>query len=173
MRAGDADRQAAVDRLTEHLTAGRLDLTEFDERVAKAYAVTYLDQLPELFSDLPELKGPETKSPGPRGRRGFATATPWSPPAGSMPGGQSAGGVAGPNSQYPPAGPLGYPGPGRWFAGQAVRLLLIIAVVVGVFALLFASRGMFLIPLFFITMGMFRGGRRGRPWGGPGRPPWR
>jgi hypothetical protein len=54
MRAGHTDRQDAVDRLTRHFTEGRLDPTEFDERVAKAYAATHLDQLPELLADLPE-----------------------------------------------------------------------------------------------------------------------
>ncbi len=81
MRAGDADRQAAVDRLTEHLTAGRLDLTEFDQRIAKAYAATYLDELPELFTDLPDIGGKPSKggwNGHGEGRRGFATATPWS-----------------------------------------------------------------------------------------------
>ena len=54
MRAGHADRQTAVDRLTRHFTEGRLDPTEFDDRVGKAYAATHLDQLPELLADLPE-----------------------------------------------------------------------------------------------------------------------
>ena len=56
MRAGTADRQAAVDGLTRHFTEGRLDPGEFDERVGKAYAATYLDELPELFGDLPEAQ---------------------------------------------------------------------------------------------------------------------
>ena len=54
MRAGHTDRQETVDRLTRHFTDGRLDPTEFDDRVGKAYAATHLDQLPELLADLPE-----------------------------------------------------------------------------------------------------------------------
>jgi hypothetical protein len=53
MRAGTADRQAAVDGLARHFTDGRLDANEFDERVATAYGATYLDELPDLFADLP------------------------------------------------------------------------------------------------------------------------
>jgi hypothetical protein len=54
MRAGNSDRQQAVDGLTRHFTEGRLDGGEFDERVGKAYAATHLDELPALFADLPE-----------------------------------------------------------------------------------------------------------------------
>lgn len=53
IRAGDSDRHQAVDHLARHFTAGRLDSTEYDERVRRAYASVYLDELPPLFSDLP------------------------------------------------------------------------------------------------------------------------
>ncbi len=53
MRAGDADRQSAVDRLAQHFTAGRLATDEYDERVGQAYSAVYLDELPTLFADLP------------------------------------------------------------------------------------------------------------------------
>ena len=74
MRAGTSDRQAAVDGLTRHFTEGRLDPTEFDERVGKAYAATYLDELPTLFADLPEASprrgpGAGVGRPGPDGAR--------------------------------------------------------------------------------------------------------
>jgi len=70
MRAGHTDRQDAVDRLTRHFTEGRLDPTEFDERVAKAYAATHLDQLPVLLEDLPEDQH----------RRVDRAPTPWNGP---------------------------------------------------------------------------------------------
>jgi len=54
MRAGNTDRQGAVDGLTRHFTDGRLDAGEFDERVGMANAATHLDELPALFADLPE-----------------------------------------------------------------------------------------------------------------------
>jgi hypothetical protein len=53
IRVSDAERQAAADRLRAAMTDGRLDLLEYDDRIARAYgAVTYGD-LDELFTDLP------------------------------------------------------------------------------------------------------------------------
>jgi len=54
MRAADADRQVAVDVLARHFTAGRLTAAEYDERVQRAYAATYIDELPALLADLPD-----------------------------------------------------------------------------------------------------------------------
>lgn len=49
----DRDRQAAAGRLLAAHAEGRLDLTEYDARVARAYAaVTYAD-IDALFVDLP------------------------------------------------------------------------------------------------------------------------
>jgi hypothetical protein len=53
MRASDAERATAVERLGRHLGEGRLTVEEFDERVTQAHAAVYLDQLPALFTDLP------------------------------------------------------------------------------------------------------------------------
>ena len=53
MRAGDADRTTAVERLGRHLGEGRLTVEEFDERVVRAHASVYLDELPALTVDLP------------------------------------------------------------------------------------------------------------------------
>ncbi len=85
MRAGDADRQAAVDRLSTHFADGRLDAAEFDQRVASAYGSTYLDELAPLFADLPQGR-PErpawaygaTPLPGPGGDRS-RRGGPWGP----------------------------------------------------------------------------------------------
>jgi hypothetical protein len=53
MRVSDAERQAAADRLRVALGEGRLDLLEYDTRLALAYqAVTFRD-LDQLFTDLP------------------------------------------------------------------------------------------------------------------------
>ena len=53
MRVADGDRQAAAERLRLALAEGRLDLVEYDDRLARAYAaVTYADLEP-LFTDLP------------------------------------------------------------------------------------------------------------------------
>ena len=83
MRAGTTDRQAAVDLLSRHFTEGRLTAGEFDERVAKAYASTYLDELPELSVDLPAeepRRGPGSRRPGPDGFGQFGPPGPWSGP---------------------------------------------------------------------------------------------
>lgn len=53
MRAADSDREAVVERLRTALNEGRLELHEFDERVAEAYrSKTYAD-LDRLLTDLP------------------------------------------------------------------------------------------------------------------------
>jgi hypothetical protein len=53
MRVSDAERQAAAERLRAAMGEGRLDLTEYDNRLGLAYAaVTYAD-LDQLFTDLP------------------------------------------------------------------------------------------------------------------------
>lgn len=53
-RVGHAERDAAVDRLQAHFAAGRLDTTEFDERVQAALEAKVEDDLLVLFRDLPE-----------------------------------------------------------------------------------------------------------------------
>src|SRR3954471_20592372 len=53
MRAGDADRQRVVEVLGKHFGEGRLTVEEFDERVVRAHASVYLDELPALTADLP------------------------------------------------------------------------------------------------------------------------
>jgi hypothetical protein len=53
MRAGDKDRQRVVEQLGRHLGEGRLTVQEFDERIVRAHASVYLDELPALTADLP------------------------------------------------------------------------------------------------------------------------
>jgi hypothetical protein len=53
LRVCDAERQAAAESLGAAFRDGRLDVLEYDERIARAYsAVTYGD-LDRLFTDLP------------------------------------------------------------------------------------------------------------------------
>jgi len=53
MRAADADRQQIAEQLRAALEEGRLDLSEYDERLQEAYtAKTYAD-LDRLLADLP------------------------------------------------------------------------------------------------------------------------
>jgi hypothetical protein len=64
MRAGDADRQRIVEQLGKHLGEGRLTVAEFDERVARAHAAVYLDELPPLTVDLPADPAPVRRPAG-------------------------------------------------------------------------------------------------------------
>ncbi len=53
VRIGDADRNAAVDALGEHMTTGRLDLDEYGTRSALANTARTVGDLHALFADLP------------------------------------------------------------------------------------------------------------------------
>ncbi len=55
LRAGDADRERAVDLLRRHHAAGRLDDDELEERMGGAYAARTYGALTALVEDLPEL----------------------------------------------------------------------------------------------------------------------
>ena len=83
MRVSDAERQIAAERLRVAMSEGRLDLTEYDSRLGRAYAaVTYAD-LDQLFTDLPahpvaapvvsaRAQAPAVSRPVPAVRTGFA-----------------------------------------------------------------------------------------------------
>lgn len=53
-RIGDAERDAAVERLQTNHAEGRLTVQEFDERMTLALAARTQDDLAPLFSDLPD-----------------------------------------------------------------------------------------------------------------------
>jgi hypothetical protein len=53
MRAGDSDRQAVADQLKAALNEGRLDLSEYDERLQKTYGAKTYGDLQGLLDDLP------------------------------------------------------------------------------------------------------------------------
>ncbi len=53
LRASDADRAAVADVLGGHLSAGRLSVAEYDERLTRAYAARTYGELDELTTDLP------------------------------------------------------------------------------------------------------------------------
>ncbi|MEV4618666.1 DUF1707 domain-containing protein [Asanoa sp. NPDC049573] len=86
MRAGDAERQHVADQLRTALELGRLDLTEYDERLSRTYAAKTFGDLDGLLDDLPDTKPPTAGAqlmipvrndalvPGPDGRFPNATA---------------------------------------------------------------------------------------------------
>ena len=145
MRAGTADRQAAVDGLTRHFTEGRLDPGEFDERVGTAYAATYLDELPELFGDLPEAQP----------RRGTGSGARPDPD-----------GVL-PYAPVPPPGP--WSGPPRPPIHRTPRLLAVPAVLALIFLIGVLTHGLFLFPLVWVAFFLMFSGRGGhrRRWADP------
>jgi hypothetical protein len=53
IRVSDAERQAAADRLGAAMADGRLDMAEYDRRIALAYGAVTYDDLDQLFTDLP------------------------------------------------------------------------------------------------------------------------
>ena len=75
-RIGDAERDRAAEFLREHLAEGRLDQTEFDERLTQALTARTQADLDPLFTDLP---GPKPGQPA--GRGGSFQAPPWQQPS--------------------------------------------------------------------------------------------
>lgn len=53
MRASDADREATAERLRVALVEGRLDISEYDERLTAAYGALTMGDLAKLIEDLP------------------------------------------------------------------------------------------------------------------------
>lgn len=74
IRAGDRDRDAVLEVLMEAHAAGRLDMTELDERQTKVISARFLDELQPLVVDLPEAHSLVLMN-GPHQGRGIATAS--------------------------------------------------------------------------------------------------
>jgi len=55
LRAADDDRIQVAQLLTDAAAQGRLDLTEYEDRLAKAYAATTYSELDRLSADLPGI----------------------------------------------------------------------------------------------------------------------
>lgn len=53
LRAADADRERVAERLRKSHAEGRLDMTEFTERLERCFQAKTLGELGELVSDLP------------------------------------------------------------------------------------------------------------------------
>jgi hypothetical protein len=73
VRLSDAERQDALDALSEHVRTGRLDLDEFGDLSARASAARRRSDLVPLFAELPDPRpavlrtAPRSVDP-PRGR---------------------------------------------------------------------------------------------------------
>lgn len=67
IRVSDEDRQVAANRLKAAMDEGRLDLFEYDSRLAEAYQSATYGDLDKLFHDLPPSDRPSerpTEGPG-------------------------------------------------------------------------------------------------------------
>jgi Domain of unknown function (DUF1707) len=78
LRAADADRAAVAEVLGRHMSAGRLTLDEFDERLTRAYAAKTFGELAELTVDLPPVDGARTP-----GSQSSPVQAPVPPPMGA------------------------------------------------------------------------------------------
>jgi hypothetical protein len=56
IRVSDAEREEALGKLGEHMSAGRLDIDEYGERSARVATAKTRGELLALFGDLPEPK---------------------------------------------------------------------------------------------------------------------
>ena len=59
LRASDADREAAVERLRAAALEGRLDADELEERLSQAYAARWCSELSRLTADVTAPAPPE------------------------------------------------------------------------------------------------------------------
>jgi hypothetical protein len=56
LRASDADRERAAERLREHASAGRLSIDELSERLETVFAARTLGELEPPLADLPSTE---------------------------------------------------------------------------------------------------------------------
>ena len=64
MRVSDAERAEVADRLSKHYSDGRLDETEFNERIDQAMRAKTHADLDGLLTDLPAPEAPEPQKAG-------------------------------------------------------------------------------------------------------------
>ncbi|ALG13653.1 DUF1707 SHOCT-like domain-containing protein [Kibdelosporangium phytohabitans] len=67
VRIGTSEREEAVRALADHMTEGRLDVQEYDQRCALAAAAKTRGELAALFEDLPDPNPMRGQAPQPAG----------------------------------------------------------------------------------------------------------
>ncbi|MET0238202.1 MAG: DUF1707 domain-containing protein [Kibdelosporangium sp.] len=65
VRIGTSEREDAVRALADHMTAGRLDVSEYDQRCALAAAARTRAELAAIFDDLPGPDPVRATAPAP------------------------------------------------------------------------------------------------------------
>lgn len=136
-RIGTAERDEAVRRLQEHVAAGRLEMDEFETRMATALAAKTRGDLVDIFSDLPDEDWM------------IQEAVP-----------QRAAG----SGAVQPVAPLGEVAVARQRSASAYAWTPFVPLLV--FAVIFFGFRLWaLMPIFIFGLVMFTGGRRGRGQG--------
>ncbi|MFD0491153.1 DUF1707 domain-containing protein [Saccharopolyspora spinosporotrichia] len=64
LRVGDRERELAMELLGRHMSAGRLEVDEYDQRCVRAASARYASELDALFDDLPSPR-PSDHAPVP------------------------------------------------------------------------------------------------------------
>ncbi len=77
LRAADADRAAVATQLGDQMSAGRLTVAEYDERLTRAYAARTYGELEALTADLPRPAA-RPAAPAPAARPAVHGACGWS-----------------------------------------------------------------------------------------------
>ncbi len=77
VRIGDAEREHVVAALGQHLSVGRLTMSEFESRLDTVYAARTRGELDAVLADLPTTAPPPPHPPPPR--PGPSAARPWTP----------------------------------------------------------------------------------------------
>jgi Domain of unknown function (DUF1707) len=65
-RVSDADRERVVELLRDHAAAGRLEADELEDRIGRAYAARYGNDLQAVLAELPPEPAPRSRSTRPR-----------------------------------------------------------------------------------------------------------
>lgn len=69
LRASDVDRERVAERLRKGHAEGRLDLTEFQQRLERCYASKTIGELRQVVNDLPREEPDDARSGWPRSWR--------------------------------------------------------------------------------------------------------
>ncbi|TCP39215.1 TM2 domain-containing protein [Tamaricihabitans halophyticus] len=98
MRIGTAEREQAMQSLQAHFADGRLDVHEYDDRVAKVVAGRTRGDLREVFGDLPPPYPAFLNPPAPAPMAPYPQQVVYPQPGGAVPGGAMPGGAIQPYS---------------------------------------------------------------------------
>jgi hypothetical protein len=133
LRASDADREWVVERLGAAAAEGRLDLSEFDERVQMVYAAKTYGELNSVLADLPGTAKPGWSD---LVRRAPVVAARTGAPAGAARGADRAAGTD--TARYWSAEPMGL---AMWlrFLAPGLAATLGIPAAISLFLLLMSS----------------------------------